>query len=254
MAEVEGVGPRSILPVPHVTTASAGASASTPATGIPSGPSSSAAKSKKKPRVASTEKLISIEGEDGVKEDPSTDLRQKKRKRKVRESVDEDAGLGDDAAWEHVFDPLDRAFPERIGCRLTRDSVREALGPVIPEQLLGTAQGYACKLTACLQVAIENAFSTKLKMEKELAATKDQVVVLTAERSSALTSFPLKAEVDSLTEQLRLAKGGHLSALARMSEVEEESKVQALELQSCRSALEQEKKKVESLTRSLEQK
>ncbi|MED6111081.1 hypothetical protein PIB30_049162 [Stylosanthes scabra] len=39
-----------------------------------------------------------------------------------------------------------------------------------------------------------------------------------------------------------------------MSKVEEESKAQAVELQSCRSALVQEKKKVESLTQSLEEK
>ncbi|MED6185904.1 hypothetical protein PIB30_061604 [Stylosanthes scabra] len=137
---------------------------------------------------------------------------------------------------------------------LTQGSVREALGPMVPKQLLGTAQQLACKLIACLQVGIENAFSAKVKMEKELAATKDQVDVLTAERDSALAAPLLKAKVDSLTEQLRLAEGERLSALARMLEVEEGSKVQAVQLQSYRSPLEQEKKKVESLTRSLEQK
>ncbi|MED6200971.1 hypothetical protein PIB30_090436 [Stylosanthes scabra] len=39
-----------------------------------------------------------------------------------------------------------------------------------------------------------------------------------------------------------------------MSEVEEDNKVQSVELQSCRSALEKEKKRVKSLTRSLEEK
>ncbi|MED6161636.1 hypothetical protein PIB30_062674 [Stylosanthes scabra] len=100
-------------------------------------------------------------------------------------------------------------------------SVREALGPMVPKQLLGTAQQLTCKLTACFQ----NAFSAKVKMERELAATKDQVDVLMAERDFALAAPLLKAKVDSLTEQLRLAEGERLSALARMSEVEEGRKV-----------------------------
>ncbi|MED6224254.1 hypothetical protein PIB30_082263, partial [Stylosanthes scabra] len=103
-------------------------------------------------------------------------------------------------------------------------------------------------------VGIENAFAAKVQMEKELAATKDQVHVVTAERDSALASPLLKVKVDSLTEQLRLAESKRLSALARMKEVEEGNKFQHVELQSCRSTLEQEEKKVKSLTRSLEQK
>ncbi|MED6141832.1 hypothetical protein PIB30_107383, partial [Stylosanthes scabra] len=63
-------------------------------------------------------------------------------------------------------------------------------------------------------VGIENAFFAKLKMKKELAVAKDQVVILIAKRDSALTSSPLKAEVDSLTEQSRLSKGEPLSTLA----------------------------------------
>ncbi|MED6151765.1 hypothetical protein PIB30_085607 [Stylosanthes scabra] len=81
-------------------------------------------------------------------------------------------------------------------------------------------------------------------LEKELAATKDQVDALTAERDSALAAPLLTAKIDSLTEELRLAEGGCLSSLARMKEVEESAKVQAAELESCRSALEQQKKKV----------
>ncbi|MED6175228.1 hypothetical protein PIB30_076446 [Stylosanthes scabra] len=221
MAEVDSAGPPSILPTYTVLAASAEASASSPAATVVPEPSTGATKSKKKPPATSTEKPISLEGEEGAKEDPSADLRQKRWKRKVQESFLYDAAFGADYAWEH----------ERwiLGFQ---GSVREAFGPVVPKHLLGTAQHYACKLTACLQVGIENAFSAKLKMEmeKELAAAKDQVAILTAKRDSPLTSPPLKAKVDSLNEQLRLAKGERLSALAQMSEVEEESKVQAVEL------------------------
>ncbi|MED6111080.1 hypothetical protein PIB30_049161 [Stylosanthes scabra] len=206
MAEVEGAGPRSILPTATIPAASAGASASSPAHAAASGPSTGATKAKKKVPVTYTKKPISLEGEEGVKEGPATDLRQKRQKRKVCESVPEDTGLDADAAWEHEVDPLDRAFPMGFNFRsaldagLTAGPVREALGHVIPEQILGIAQGYACKLIACLQVGIENAFAAKLKMEKELAAANDQVAVLIAERDSALTSPPLQAKVDSLTE------------------------------------------------------
>ncbi|MED6196305.1 hypothetical protein PIB30_046259 [Stylosanthes scabra] len=224
VAKVEGMGPRSILPTQNVSAASVGASASSPMTIVLPGPSSGAAKVKKVPLAASAEKPICLDV------------------------------LGDDAAWEHKVNPLDRAFPEGFNFRvaldsgITQSSVREALRPVLPEQLLGTAHRYAYKLTACLQVGIENALSANFKMEKELVIAKDQVVVLTVERGTALTSPPLKAEVDSFTEQLSLAQGERISGVARMSEVEERSKVQAMELHSCYSALEQEKKKVKSLT------
>ncbi|MED6181812.1 hypothetical protein PIB30_022841 [Stylosanthes scabra] len=94
--------------------------------------------------------------------------------------------------------------------------IREILGPLVPEQLLGTAQYLACKLTACLQV----------QMAKELAVTRDQVDVLTAERDSALAAPLLNAKIKSLSQ-----------------EVEERANVQAAELKSCRSSLEQEKKR-----------
>ncbi|MED6198385.1 hypothetical protein PIB30_065856 [Stylosanthes scabra] len=88
-------------------------------------------------------------------------------------------------------------------------------------------------------------------MEKELAAARDQVDVLTAERDSALATPLLNAKIKSLSQELELAEGERLSALDRMKEVGEMAKVQAAELESCHSALEQERKKVESLTQSL---
>ncbi|MED6187073.1 hypothetical protein PIB30_072927 [Stylosanthes scabra] len=69
------------------------------------------------------------------------------------------------------------------------------------------------------------------------------------ERSSSNESARL--EIKSLSQELDLAEGERLSALGHMKEVEERAKVQSAELESCHSALEQEKKKVESLTQSL---
>ncbi|MED6161637.1 hypothetical protein PIB30_062675 [Stylosanthes scabra] len=98
MMEVEGVGPRSIVPSLKVLTAAAGASASTPVATAPQGSSSDAAKTKKKPPVASSDNPISVEKEEGAKEDPSADLKQKRRKQKVYESFPEEATLGADSA------------------------------------------------------------------------------------------------------------------------------------------------------------
>ncbi|MED6138430.1 hypothetical protein PIB30_074152 [Stylosanthes scabra] len=103
-------------------------------------------------------------------------------------------------------------------------------------------------------IGIEKSFASKVQMEKELASLKDQVDVLTAERDSALAAPLLNAKIKSLTQQLRFFEGERLSALARMSEVEENTKVQVAELESCRATLLKEKRGAEGLTKSLREK
>ncbi|MED6213161.1 hypothetical protein PIB30_090581 [Stylosanthes scabra] len=219
---------------------------------VPLGASSGTVKPRKKTPVTTSLKPISLEKEEGDKEDPCTDLKQKKRKRKDLESISGESALGADSSWEHKVNPIDRAFPvgydfrAAIDSGLTQGPTREILGPMPPEQLLGTAQFLAYKLTAGLQVGIENAFAVKVGLEKELAATKDQVDVLTAGRDSTLAAPLLTAKINSLTEELKLAESEHFFGLAGMKEVEEGAKAQAVELQSYRSTLEQERKKVEA--------
>ncbi|MED6113014.1 hypothetical protein PIB30_067109 [Stylosanthes scabra] len=202
-------------------------------------------------------KPFPVQGEEGAKEDPSADLNKKGRKRKAPGASAEEAALGTDSSWVHKVSPINRAFPdeynfqEALDAGLTNGPTREILGPLVPEQLLRTAQHLACQLTACLQIRIEKSFASKVQMEKELASLKDQVDVLTAERDSVLAAHLLKAEIKSLTQQLRFFEGERLSALARMSEVEEKAKVQVAELESCRAALLKEKRGAEGLTKSL---
>ncbi|MED6154071.1 hypothetical protein PIB30_108450, partial [Stylosanthes scabra] len=86
---------------------------------------------------------------------------------------------------------------------------------------------------------------------KEVASLKDQVVVLTAERDSALAAPLLNARIKSLTQELEVSEGERLSALARMAEVEAAAKVQAAELESCHTALLKEKREAERLAKSL---
>ncbi|MED6174907.1 hypothetical protein PIB30_073340 [Stylosanthes scabra] len=232
MKEAEGAGPRSILPSSRAQMAAFGASASdpvasvfTPATLVSLAPSSSASKAGGKPTNATAAKPFYVEREEGAREDPTADLRQKRRKRKVLEAFAEEAALGGDSAWKHKVNPIDRAFPPDYNFRaaldagLTNGPIQEILGPLVPEQLLGTAQFLVCQLTGCLQVGVENTFAAKVQLEKELAATKDQVDVLTTERDSALAAPLLHAKIKLLSKELEHAEGERLSAFDRMKEV-----------------------------------
>ncbi|MED6125254.1 hypothetical protein PIB30_066914 [Stylosanthes scabra] len=171
-----------------------------------------------------TGRPFSVEREDGAKEDLSADLKKKGRKRKVPEASAEEAALGADSAWEHKVSPINRAFPDDYNFRaaldagLTNGPTREILNPLVPKRLLGTAQHLACQLTACIQVGIEKAFAAKVQMEKELSSMKDQVDLLTVERDSALAAPLLNAKIKSLAQELEVAEGERLSALARMKE------------------------------------
>ncbi|MED6150552.1 hypothetical protein PIB30_073432 [Stylosanthes scabra] len=104
-------------------------------------------------------RLLQRKGEEGAKEDPSADLKKKGRKRKALGASAEEAALGTDSSWVRKVSPINRAFPDEYNFRealdagLTNGPTREILGPLVPEQLLGTAQHLACQLTACLQVS-----------------------------------------------------------------------------------------------------
>ncbi|MED6190101.1 hypothetical protein PIB30_102451 [Stylosanthes scabra] len=266
MAEAAGVGPHSVLS--HVRTPSTTSGASTSDQAVPTpalvaSPTSVPPPATVKKRGSSgdpTGKHFSVEREKGAKEDPSADLKRKGRKRKAPEVSAEEVALGADSAWEHKVGPINRAFPDDynfgagLDAGLTNGPTREILNPLVPEQLLGTAQHLACQLTACLQVGIEKAFAAKVQMEKELSSLNDQVDVLTVERDSVVAAPLLNSKIKSLIQELEVSEGERLSALARMKEVEEGARVQAAQLDSCRSALEQEKKEVENLAKSLKEK
>ncbi|MED6222340.1 hypothetical protein PIB30_063396 [Stylosanthes scabra] len=185
MAEAAGVGPRSVLPHVRTPPTTLGASASGQPVPAPAlvafttlVPPVAAAKKRGSSRDPA-EKPFSVEGEEGAKEDLSVDLKKKGWKRKAPEASAEEVALGADSLWEHKVSPINRAFPDDYNFRaaldagLTNGPTREILGPLVPEQLLGTAQHLACQLTACLQVGIEKAFAAKVQMEKELASLKD---------------------------------------------------------------------------------
>ncbi|MED6201359.1 hypothetical protein PIB30_094181 [Stylosanthes scabra] len=262
MAEVAGVGPCSVLPHVRAPPTTSGASASGQAVPAPAptAPAASSPLPVAAKRGGSSKdpagKLFPVQGEEGAKEDPSADLKKKGRKRKASGTSAEEAALGTDSSWVHKVSLIERAFPEdynfwgALDAGLTNGPTREILGPLVPEQLLGTAQHLSCQLTACLQIGIEKAFASKVQMEKELASLKDQVDVLTVERDSALAAPLRNAEIKSLTQRLVLSEGERLSALAHMTEVEERAKVQAVELESYRAALLTEKRVAEGLTKS----
>ncbi|MED6186355.1 hypothetical protein PIB30_065852 [Stylosanthes scabra] len=262
MKEVERAGPRSILPSSKAQTTVSGVSASGPlsTSSIPPVSSSGASKATGKPTSAVPAKPFSVEREEGVKEDPAADLRQKRRKRKVSEASAEVAALGGDSARKHKVNPIDRAFRRTtisgllwtLALRMLR-FVRflslwfqsSCLGP-LSSLLANSPLSFRYVL-----VCVEKTFAAKVQLEKELAAAREQVDVLTVERDSALAAPLLHAKIKSLTEELERAEGERLSATKLIEEVERKAKAQSAELESCRSALTQEEKKVESLSQSL---
>ncbi|MED6189011.1 hypothetical protein PIB30_091440 [Stylosanthes scabra] len=138
--------------------------------------SSSASKVSGKPTNAAAAKPFSVEKEEGVREDPAADLRQKRRKQNVSKASAEEAALGGESSWKHKVNPIDRAFPPDYNFRaaldagLTNGPIQEILGPLVPEQLLGTAQFLACQLTACLQVcAFDDYFFITLQEKPPIA-------------------------------------------------------------------------------------
>ncbi|MED6137519.1 hypothetical protein PIB30_065733 [Stylosanthes scabra] len=257
MADVNKMGARSILPAPTNPGTYASPSRSSQRVVVVSALTGEA-QTKKVPPAKLMPETICIDGEDGAKVDPSADLKQKRWKCKHKDTDLANRMLGDDSSWEHKVHPVELAFPEAFNYRealdagITCASVRKSLGTMPPEQLLGTAHLYACKLAACLQVGLEGAVTAKLKSEKELLAAKDQIAVLKVERNSALAFAPLQAKVDTLTEQLSVAQGERLSALEQLAQLEEDGKVRAVELQSCQTSLEQEQKKVEASEKKAE--
>ncbi|MED6226815.1 hypothetical protein PIB30_107473 [Stylosanthes scabra] len=162
MAEVARVGPRSVLPHARAPPTTSGASASGQAVPAPTATAPAASS----PLPAATKKGGSskdpagkpfpVQGEEGAKEDPSADLKKKGQKRKAPDASAEEAALGTDSSWVHKVNPINRAFSDEYNFRealdagLTNGPTREILGPLVPEQLLGTAQHLACQLTACL--------------------------------------------------------------------------------------------------------
>ncbi|MED6215883.1 hypothetical protein PIB30_002572 [Stylosanthes scabra] len=235
--------------VPASSEKSAGTSAQGPSStsGVP--------KAKKDTSKRKRPEVVTLEGEDGLREDRVADLKRKKRKQ-VELGEDElcDRVVGKDVAWEHEVNPLDLAFPndydykKALDARLTTASIREPLLTMPPDQLLGTSWRLSC----------QSLLVFRAKEEKELLAAQDQIAILRVERDLAMAYLPLKEKVDTLTDQFTVKEGERQSALERVSKLEEDIKVLETQLKSCRSALYHEqkraevaKKRVEDLTFSL---
>ncbi|MED6158681.1 hypothetical protein PIB30_035018 [Stylosanthes scabra] len=181
MANPSRMGPRAVLPTgrPSSTAtaaaAAAAASASVAAAGptpvestsqVPLAPTASEThRAKKQSSKRERAKVVDLEGEEGLQEDPSADLQRKRRKKKAKEDDAFDRVLGDDSAWEHDVDPV---------------------------KLLGESYHLSAKSLACLQVGVETSLAAKVKDEKELSVALDQIEILKGERDSALAFLPLK--------------------------------------------------------------
>ncbi|MED6194538.1 hypothetical protein PIB30_029566 [Stylosanthes scabra] len=280
MADPSRMGPRPVLPTdsPSATATAAAAAAASASTAIGTSasaaagpplvpPASTASETHKAKRQSSKRdrtKVVDLEGEDGLQEDPAVDLQQKRRKKKVKVDEAFEKVLGEDFTWEHEVDPLKVAFSEGFNFRkalnagLTSVPVREALTKMPPEQLLGESYHLHAKSLACLQVGVETSLAAKMKAEKELSAALDQIEILKGEKDSALSYLPFKEKADTLKDKLSKKSLEHQSALDRIAQLEEDNRVLKTQFESSQLSFDGERKRsvaaekqVESLAASL---
>ncbi|MED6180193.1 hypothetical protein PIB30_008051 [Stylosanthes scabra] len=167
---------------------------------------------KKGPSKRERPPVVNVDGEEGVKEDPSADLRQKRRRKGGKDKDVVDHVLGEDAAWEH-----------------------EPLKTMPPEQLLGESWRLSCQSVACLQifilallmqVGLESALAAKTKAEQELLAAQDQLSVKEGERQSDLERVPrLKDDIKVLQTELKSCRSS-LEQEQKRAEVAENKDVE----------------------------
>ncbi|MED6218865.1 hypothetical protein PIB30_030527 [Stylosanthes scabra] len=251
MADPSRMGPRAVLPIgsPSAIATAAAASASAAAGPTPAGSSSqvppvptASETHRTKKQSSKRPNVVELEDEEGLQEDPAADLQKKRRRKKIKVDEAFERALGDDSAWEHDVDPLKVAFPESFDYRkalnagLTSAPLREALGKMPPEQLLGQSYHLFAQSLACPQVGVETALAAKVKAENELSAALDQIEVLKGERDSALLYLPLK---EKRTTEYR-------SALDRIALLEEDNRVLKTQFESLQLSLEGERKQSEA--------
>ncbi|MED6151525.1 hypothetical protein PIB30_083375 [Stylosanthes scabra] len=153
------MAPRAILPTGSTpdSSSSAAAAATAPASASPAGVASQVppqpsggSRAKKGPSKRERPPVVNVDGEEEVKENPSTDLKKKRRRREGKGEDLVDRVLGEDAAWEHEVNPLDLAFPKgynykkALDAGLTSVSVRKPLQTMPPEQLLRESGRLSC--------------------------------------------------------------------------------------------------------------
>ncbi|MED6110962.1 hypothetical protein PIB30_047896 [Stylosanthes scabra] len=267
MTDPSRMDPRAVLPIgsPSATAtaaaAAAAASASAAAGPTPVGSSSQVPaaptvsethRTKKQSSKRDRAKVVNLEDEEGLQEDPAADLQKKRRRKKIKVDEAFERALGEDSAWEHDVDPLKVAFPESFDYRkalnmgLTSAPVREALSKMPPEQLLGQSYHLSVQSLACLQVGVETSLAAKVKAKKELSAALNQIEVLKGERDSALLYLPLKEKVDTLDDQLYERTAEYRSALDRIALLEEDNRVLKTQFESSQLSLEGERKRSEA--------
>ncbi|MED6212563.1 hypothetical protein PIB30_084629 [Stylosanthes scabra] len=190
------------------------------------------------PMASSVLRSVEVEREESLLEDPTADLKLKKRgrikgvsyssgaaKRTARKaSATSPIAPEDDVSWEHDVDPFTIAFPhdfnyqKALDASLTTRAVRLALAPCSEEQLLGTAYTRF--------VGIEGADMAKRQMEKQLAAAKEQINLLIVECDYALAAPPLQKEIDQLKKKIELVEGDRLSNLDQLEHMKENAQEQ----------------------------
>ncbi|MED6145633.1 hypothetical protein PIB30_027069 [Stylosanthes scabra] len=261
------MGPRAVLPVgsPSATaTAAAAVAASASAvpahvdcsTQVPPAPTASEAhKARKQPLKHDRTKVVDLEGEEALKEDPDADLQRQRRRKKPKVDEAFEKALGEDSAWEHDVDPLAVAFPESFNYRkalnagLTSPPCGKPSEKCLQSSFLASPTIFMPNL---LPVGVEASLAAKVKAEKELSAALDQIEILKGERDLALSYLPFKEKADTLKDELSEKSLEHQSALERIAQLEEDNRVLKTQFESSQLSLEADRKRAADLSKATE--
>ncbi|MED6197856.1 hypothetical protein PIB30_060718 [Stylosanthes scabra] len=108
MADPSRMGPRAVLPTgsPSATATVAGSTPVESSSQVPPAPiTSETHRTKKQSSKRDRVKVVNLEGEEGLQEDPAANLNKKWRKKKAKIDDAFERALEEDSAWEHDVDP-----------------------------------------------------------------------------------------------------------------------------------------------------
>ncbi|MED6134081.1 hypothetical protein PIB30_034200 [Stylosanthes scabra] len=187
MTDPSRMGPRPVLSTGNpFATATAAASASAAAGPIPVESSSQAPlaptvsethKAKKQSSKRDRAKVVNLEGEEGLQEDPAADLQQKRRKKKAKVDDAFEKALGEDSAWEHDVNPLKEGVETSLAAKV---KVEKELSAALDQ-------------IEVLKGERDSAF-LYLPLKKKVDTLDDQLSERTAEYRSALDQIALLEE------------------------------------------------------------
>ncbi|MED6120930.1 hypothetical protein PIB30_025411 [Stylosanthes scabra] len=198
-------------------------------------------RSKKQSPKRDRAKVVNLEDEEGLQEDPAADLQKKRRRKKVKvdEAFEKALGMTPLGSMKSILSRLLFRRVLTFGRPLMRGSSYEDASGVASWRVLPSS----CQISCLSPVGVETSLAAKVKAEKELLASLDQIEILKGEMVSALSYLPFKEKADTLKDELSEKSLEHQSALDRIAQLEEDNMVLKTQFESSQLSLEADRKR-----------